>query len=529
MTPITIDGIEGLKEIVGQQIGPSEWREVTQEHDQHVRRRVRRPPVDPRGHRALEGREPVRRPDRPRQPHPVDHRRLPRAAHRGHRLQARRELRLEQGALPGAGAGRLDGPRLLGGASPSTTSAAAGGRRSPSSPSRSRAPRSRCCVAESVPGIASRPRRGLSRAPGFEAPATRVPEAGHAAGRAARGTAPLPVTQPGPGRAARSAPQLSLIEGSPPSRLSRRAYRLAPGEATVGPRAARCCRCSLPRSRSRCAAEDRAGLIRVDRASTARHRRTPPRTGPTTCSRDADDLRRRSVEEPAGEPRRRAGRPWATGSNRRRSTRPRCCPTARAGGVICPGVAPLGAQADYSTVGEGLASSTEVVGALVQLLESDYRTGLRTAVEARQPAARRGGSCASALSTTLAYASHEATLGRLHGLDRGRRARGGSHRRRPALDALLSAATPGSRRSCAQTVRREAPEAHFERGRGRRHQPPGHHRRIRAARHPLLAFPPWQRSVTCARRALRSGNSRSHSMVATKRRFDPNLQKVRIP
>ena len=25
-----------------------------------------------------------------------------------------------------------------------------------------------------------------------------------------------------------------------------------------------------------------------------------------------------------------------------------------------------------------------------------------------------------------------------------------------------------------------------------------------------------------------SGNSRSHSMVATKRRFDPNLQKVRI-
>jgi acyl dehydratase len=31
MTPITIDGIEGLKGIVGQQIGPSEWREVTQD------------------------------------------------------------------------------------------------------------------------------------------------------------------------------------------------------------------------------------------------------------------------------------------------------------------------------------------------------------------------------------------------------------------------------------------------------------------------------------------------------------------
>src|SRR3954454_22786600 len=31
MAPITVDGIEGLKEIVGQQIGPSEWREVTQD------------------------------------------------------------------------------------------------------------------------------------------------------------------------------------------------------------------------------------------------------------------------------------------------------------------------------------------------------------------------------------------------------------------------------------------------------------------------------------------------------------------
>jgi acyl dehydratase len=31
MAPITIDGIEGLQEILGQQIGPSDWREVTQE------------------------------------------------------------------------------------------------------------------------------------------------------------------------------------------------------------------------------------------------------------------------------------------------------------------------------------------------------------------------------------------------------------------------------------------------------------------------------------------------------------------
>src|SRR5262249_5987208 len=48
-------------------------------------------------------------------------------------------------------------------------------------------------------------------------------------------------------------------------------------------------------------------------------------------------------------------------------------------GVVCPGVAPLGAQGDYGSVGEGLASSTAVVGALQQLLESDYRSGIRTA------------------------------------------------------------------------------------------------------------------------------------------------------
>ena len=33
--------------------------------------------------------------------------------------------------------------------------------------------------------------------------------------------------------------------------------------------------------------------------------------------------------------------------------------------------------------------------------------------------------------------------------------------------------------------------------------------------------------VICGKRP-RTGNSRSHSMVATKRRFDANLQKVRI-
>lgn len=31
MAPITIEGIDGLKEVLGQEIGPSDWREITQD------------------------------------------------------------------------------------------------------------------------------------------------------------------------------------------------------------------------------------------------------------------------------------------------------------------------------------------------------------------------------------------------------------------------------------------------------------------------------------------------------------------
>ncbi|HEX8854527.1 MAG TPA: MaoC family dehydratase [Thermoleophilaceae bacterium] len=31
MAPVTAEGIEGLKDLIGQPVGPSEWREVTQE------------------------------------------------------------------------------------------------------------------------------------------------------------------------------------------------------------------------------------------------------------------------------------------------------------------------------------------------------------------------------------------------------------------------------------------------------------------------------------------------------------------
>ena len=108
----------------------------------HLRRALRRRPVDPRRRRAGEDGEPVRDDGRPRQPDALADRRLPPGPDRLERLRARRQLRLEQGPLPGPGAGRRQGPRHAPRSSRSTRSAAAGGRSSPASPSRSRATRS---------------------------------------------------------------------------------------------------------------------------------------------------------------------------------------------------------------------------------------------------------------------------------------------------------------------------------------------------------------------------------------------------
>ena len=44
----------------------------------------------------------------------------------------------------------------------------------------------------------------------------------------------------------------------------------------------------------------------------------------------------------------------------------------------------------------------------------------------------------------------------------------------------------------------------------------------------MLAFPPMPKVCHVCSKGPAFGHSRSHSMVATKRRFDPNLQKVRI-
>jgi pimeloyl-ACP methyl ester carboxylesterase len=128
--------------------------------------------------------------------------------------------------------------------------------------------------------------------------------------------------------------------------------------------------------------------------------------------------------------------------------------------VVSPGVTPLGAQADYPTVGEGLASSAEVVGALVQLLESDFRSGMRSAVEAANPQLDEEG-LRERLQTTIAYTSHEATLGRL----RAWIADDARDSARALGDRLWILYFPGNAwfpQELHETVSREAPEAHLE-------------------------------------------------------------------
>jgi large subunit ribosomal protein L28 len=60
--------------------------------------------------------------------------------------------------------------------------------------------------------------------------------------------------------------------------------------------------------------------------------------------------------------------------------------------------------------------------------------------------------------------------------------------------------------------------------------PKGHETRTEAAARAALATLPAAMSKVCAVCGKKPsfGNSRSHSMVATKRRFEPNLQRVRV-
>jgi pimeloyl-ACP methyl ester carboxylesterase len=128
--------------------------------------------------------------------------------------------------------------------------------------------------------------------------------------------------------------------------------------------------------------------------------------------------------------------------------------------VVCPGMAPLGAQDDYGGEGEGLASSSAVVGALTQLLESDYRAGMRTAVEGANPQLDDDG-LRQRVSAMTEYAPQEATLGRLRIWveDDAREAA------RALGDRLWILHFPGNRWFAPEvegTVRRESPEARVE-------------------------------------------------------------------
>jgi pimeloyl-ACP methyl ester carboxylesterase len=176
------------------------------------------------------------------------------------------------------------------------------------------------------------------------------------------------------------------------------------------------------------------------------------RTGPYDMLNDADDLGA-LVEEVTREPTVLVG----VGDGVHRSIHTGAMLPELVSGVVCAGVTPLGAQVDYPHVGEGLASSAAVVGALVQLLESDYRSGLRSAVQAANPQYSEE-QLRERLAASLEYATHEATVGRLHGwiADDAREAA------RMVGDRLWVLYFPGNAWfpvELAETVRREAPEA----------------------------------------------------------------------
>ena len=80
--------------------------------------------------------------------------------------------------------------------------------------------------------------------------------------------------------------------------------------------------------------------------------------------------------------------------------------------VVSPGVTALGSGRDYDGVDDGLASSPAVVGALVQMFETDYRMGLRTVVEGGNPQFGPE-EVQQRIDDVVAYSPPEATIARL--------------------------------------------------------------------------------------------------------------------
>jgi pimeloyl-ACP methyl ester carboxylesterase len=130
------------------------------------------------------------------------------------------------------------------------------------------------------------------------------------------------------------------------------------------------------------------------------------RTGPYDIPTDSHDLARLLVE--LGEPAVVVG----FGDALHRAVEASALEPELVAGIVSPGVAALGSGRDYAGVEDGLASSPAVVGALVKLFESDYRAGLRAAVEGGNPQLDADG-VQRRMELVVAYSPQEATVARL--------------------------------------------------------------------------------------------------------------------
>ena len=103
MATVEVQGVEGMQALLGQEIGPSDWRTV----DQGMINDFAEIPAMTSGSMSTSSgprREPIRDDHRPRQSDPLAGRRLPHQPDLLDGLRARRQLRLEQDPLPGPGA-----------------------------------------------------------------------------------------------------------------------------------------------------------------------------------------------------------------------------------------------------------------------------------------------------------------------------------------------------------------------------------------------------------------------------------------
>lgn len=128
--------------------------------------------------------------------------------------------------------------------------------------------------------------------------------------------------------------------------------------------------------------------------------------GPYTIATDAQDMA--ALLEELGEPTVLVG----FGDAIHRAVEASALRPELVAAVVSPGVAALGSGSDYDGVDDGLASSPAVVGALVQMFETDYRMGLRTVVEGGNPQFSPE-AVQQRIDEVVAYSPPEATIGRL--------------------------------------------------------------------------------------------------------------------